>query len=64
MSDAGRATDAPVPAEAASAMRRVLAAVHAGDLDAASPQARALLRRMEGAVAALEVQTGTDEPGR
>jgi hypothetical protein len=52
--NAGRPTDAPDPAEAAAALRRVLAAVDAGDLDAASSQARALLRRMEGAVAALE----------
>jgi hypothetical protein len=49
----GSATGAPDPAEAAAGLRRVLIAVDAGDVDAASAQARGLLRGMEGATAAL-----------
>ena len=58
---AGRATSAPEPADAAAVLRRVLAAVDAGDLDAGRSQARTLLRRMEGAAAALQVQAYADE---
>jgi hypothetical protein len=40
--------------ENAALLRRLLAAVERGELTAETPQARSLLRRLEGAVAALE----------
>lgn len=40
--------------EAASILKAVLEAVEKGELAAATPQARRLLRRIEGAVVALE----------
>lgn len=40
-------------AEAAAMLRAVLAAIEAGEIEANTPKARALVRRMEGAVAAL-----------
>lgn len=40
--------------DAAQALRRLLNAVEAGELEADSPQAKALLRRLQGAVTALE----------
>jgi hypothetical protein len=43
-----------VPGEAAGQLRAILAAVERGELEARSPRARALLRRLEGAAAALE----------
>jgi hypothetical protein len=41
-------------AEAARALRRLLAAIDEGEIDASDPKARALQRRLEGAVAAWE----------
>ncbi len=41
------------PQEAAAVLERLLEAVVAGELEADTPQARRLLRRMEGAAAAL-----------
>jgi hypothetical protein len=41
-------------AGAAHSLRRVLDAVERGDLKAVTPQDRALLRRLEGALAAWE----------
>ncbi len=40
--------------EAAAMLRSVLAAIEAGEIQADTPKARALVRRMEGAVIALE----------
>lgn len=40
--------------DAAQALRRLLNAVEAGELEADSPQAKALLRRLQGAVTGLE----------
>jgi transcription elongation GreA/GreB family factor len=45
-------------AEAASALRRLLAAVESGEIDADTPRARVLLRRLEGVLAAWEVEGG------
>jgi hypothetical protein len=48
-------SDGPKDAsEAAEALRRLLAAVEAGEIDADTPQARRLLRRLEGAIGAIE----------
>jgi hypothetical protein len=44
--------------EAAEALRRLLKAVDVGEIEADTPQARRLLRRLEGAVGAW----GEDEP--
>jgi hypothetical protein len=41
-------------AETAALIGRVLAAVESGDLGANSPEARAVVRRLEGAKAALD----------
>jgi hypothetical protein len=41
-------------AELADLLRRLLALVDAGELEAETPDARALVRRMEGAAVALE----------
>lgn len=49
--------------EAGAVLRRLLAVVEAGELDADTPQARRLLRRLEGAVAAWEVSRGPLSPG-
>lgn len=46
---------------AASVFRRLLQAVEAGELEANGPRATALLRRVEGAAAALEA-TVSDRP--
>jgi hypothetical protein len=40
--------------EAADLLRRLLAAVESGELDASSSSARRLLRRVEGAISVLE----------
>lgn len=40
--------------DAATALRRFLDAVEAGELEADSAQAKALLRRLQGAVSGLE----------
>lgn len=40
--------------EAAAILSRLLAAVEAGEIEADTPQARRLLRRLEGAVGAWE----------
>ena len=45
-------------AEAARLLRAVLDAVEAGELEANGGQAVALVRRIEGAVAALEAASG------
>ena len=42
--------------EAAALVRRLLAAVEQGEIEADSPTARRLLRRLEGAVAAWEAE--------
>jgi hypothetical protein len=42
--------------DAAAALRRLLEAVDAGEIEADTPQARRLLRRLEGAQAAWEVE--------
>jgi predicted transcriptional regulator len=42
-------------AEAAAVMRRLLAAVESGEIDATTPQAGVLLRRLEGAARTLEI---------
>jgi hypothetical protein len=47
--------------EAADLLRRVLGAVDRGDLAADGPAAGAVVRRLEGAILALEVQD--QEPG-
>jgi hypothetical protein len=44
--------------EAAAMLRRVLDAVERGDLDAGSGRATALVRKIEGAAAALEAVGG------
>lgn len=41
--------------DAAEMLRRFLAAVESGELDANSAQAKAVIRRIEGAVVGLEV---------
>ena len=41
-------------AEATQALRRLLAAIENGEIDADDPKARALQRRLEGAVAAWD----------
>ncbi len=45
-------------AEAAEALRRLLAAIEAGEIDADDPKARALRRRLEGAATAWEEASG------
>jgi len=45
--------------EAAEALAALLRAVEAGELSADTPQARRLLRRIEGAAAVLAAETGT-----
>jgi transcription elongation GreA/GreB family factor len=45
-------------AEAARLLREVLALVEAGELEATSPAARALVRRLEGAVVGLSLISG------
>ena len=47
-------TEAGVQREAAALMRRLLAEVEAGNLEANEPQAKRLLRRVEGAIAAFD----------
>lgn len=44
----------PDPQQAAEMLRRLLDAVESGELDADSAHARALMRRIEGAVTALD----------
>jgi hypothetical protein len=44
--------------EAARTIRALMAAVDAGEIEASSPQARAMLRRLEGAALALEALSG------
>jgi len=52
------ATNAEALQAAAQVLRRFLAAVEAGELEADSARAKALIRRIEGAVIGLEA----DEP--
>ena len=47
--------------DAAQALRRFLAAVESGELEANSAQAKALIRRLEGAVVGLAVDEGDSE---
>lgn len=44
--------------EAADALRRILTAIENGELEVTTPQDIALVRRLEGAVSALEEATG------
>jgi hypothetical protein len=44
--------------EAAAMLRRLLALVEAGELEATTPTARAVLRRIEGAAIAVELAAG------
>ena len=46
--------------EAADLLRQVIALAKAGDLGAKSPEARALLRRLEGAALAADLAAGND----
>ena len=50
--------DPSTVAEAAQVVRRLLVVVEKREIDADSPKARALQRRLEGAVAAWEVAVG------
>ena len=50
-------------AEAAAMLRRLLAAVDAGELEANGGRATALVRRMEGAAVAFELAAGIKQPG-
>ena len=52
MAPAQRPPSRSTTAEAAQALRRLLAAVDDGEIDADDPKARALQRRLEGAIAA------------
>jgi hypothetical protein len=45
-------------AEAATMLRRLLTLVEDGELEATTPNARAVLRRLEGATVAVELATG------
>jgi hypothetical protein len=49
-------------APAAALLRQLLAAVEAGTIEATTPNARALLRRLEGAAAAVELLAGLPPP--
>ena len=49
--------------EAQKVLRRVLDAVERGDLSASTPQGQALVRRLEGAVLALEALEGEVRSG-
>lgn len=44
--------------KAAAMLRRVLTLIEAGDLEARTPSARAVLRRLEGAAIAAELAAG------
>ena len=55
----GMPTDDNQATTVAGLLRAVLRAVDVGDLDASSPQGKRLLRRIEGAISALETQ-GTE----
>ena len=46
---------APIPGDVAALLRRVVAAVADGTLDAASPRARWLVRRLEQVAAAFDL---------
>lgn len=50
----GKGEDRSVEAETADLLRAVLDAVYRGDMEASTPPAIALVRRMEGALMALE----------
>jgi hypothetical protein len=54
-------SDRSEQSEAAAVLRQLLAAVDAGELEANTPQAKALLRRLEGALIALEQSPQDDE---
>ena len=47
--------------EVALALRRLLAAIESGEIDADDPRARALQRRLEGAAAAWDEAGGDGE---
>ncbi len=57
-------TSAETRHEAAQVLRGLLAAVKSGELEAESAHAKALLRRVEGAVVGLEAGTTQTGPGR
>ena len=46
-------------ATAADVLRRLMASAEAGEIEAATPQGRAMLHRIEGAAIALESLSGT-----
>ena len=48
---------------AAEVLSRLLAAVEAGEIEADTPQARRLVRRIEGAQGAWEAESGWVSPG-
>jgi hypothetical protein len=50
-------------ADAAVMLRRLLALVEAGELEASTPSARAVLRRLEGATIAVELAAGAGTGG-
>lgn len=52
----GRGTSDEARQEAAEVLRRFLMAVESGELEANSAHAKALLRRIEGAVVGLEAE--------
>ncbi len=47
-------------AEAALLLRSILGAVEAGEMEAATPRAVAMVRRLQGAAAALEAASGSE----
>ncbi len=57
-------TTKTVRQEAGALLRRLLAAVEAGDLAADDPPSVALVRRLEGAAVALEQTSGARGPER
>jgi hypothetical protein len=56
-----RDVDDDISREAAKLLRRVIEAVAKGELEARTPDARALLRRLEGALIALEASSPKGE---
>jgi hypothetical protein len=56
-----REVDDEISREAANLLRSVVSAVAKGELEARTPDARALLRRLEGALIALEASSPKSE---
>jgi hypothetical protein len=50
--------------EAAAVLRQVIALAESGELEAKSPNARTLLRKLEGAAIAAEIASGERPPPR